>query len=188
MMDKYYLKALEYLEAHDVERALTAFIGGVDRGFAKCGFGILKIAVEIGTNTLTEDEALSIFLSCYDEIRLMADGGDDEAMVMVAEAIRYGVADDDDPYFLWLWRAFELGNIAAADILAELDREMIAEELTLAAGTALVALSDGATDPEAAYTQNINYERKEEHTLISDADPFLIEDCGIADVMYNTDH
>ena len=188
-MDKYYQKAVKYLKGQDVERALTTFISGVDNGCPKCAFGVLKIAIEISTRTLTEDEAISIFNSCYDEIHSLADGGDDEAMIMVAEAIRYGIVEDEDPYFMWLWRAFELGNTDAADMLSELDREMLAEEMMLGAGSGLIALSEGVTDLAAIYAQNTYHEEKEvEHTLISDADSLMLEICGIADVIANTDH
>ena len=64
-----------------------------------------------------------IFQSAYPGIKALADGGDTEAMLMVADGIRYGFVDDDEPYMYWISRASALGNAMAAEAEAEYDRE-----------------------------------------------------------------
>ena len=44
-------------------------------------------------------------------------------MLMVADGIRYGFVDDDEPYMYWISRASALGNAMAAEAEADYDRE-----------------------------------------------------------------
>ena len=76
-----------------------------------------------GSITVTEDEAISIFQSFYPNIKAIAEGGDTEAMLMVAEGIRYGFVDDDEPYMYWISRASALGDAKAVKLSEEYDRE-----------------------------------------------------------------
>ena len=76
-----------------------------------------------GSTTVSEDEAISIFQSAYQDIKSLAEGGDTEAMLMVAEGIRYGFVDDDEPYMYWVSRASALGDTKADKLLDEYDRE-----------------------------------------------------------------
>ena len=64
-----------------------------------------------------------IFQSAYQDIKLLAENGDTEAMLMVADGIRYGFVDDDEPYMYWISRASALGNAKAAEAEVEYDRE-----------------------------------------------------------------
>ena len=64
-----------------------------------------------------------IFQSAYPGIKALAEGCDTEAMLMVADGIRYGFVDDDEPYMYWISRASALGNAMAAEAEAEYDRE-----------------------------------------------------------------
>ena len=64
-----------------------------------------------------------IFQSAYPGIKALAEGCDTEAMLMVADGIRYGFVDDDEPYMYWISRASALGNAMAAEAEAEFDRE-----------------------------------------------------------------
>ena len=64
-----------------------------------------------------------IFQSAYQDIKALAEGDDTEAMLMVANGIRYGFVDDDEPYMYWISRASALGNAKAAEAEAEYDRE-----------------------------------------------------------------
>jgi hypothetical protein len=83
----------------------------------------LDVVLNNGSITVTEDEAISIFQSAYPDIKALAGGGDTEAMLMVAEGIRYGFVDDDEPYMYWVSRASALGDAKADKILDEYDRE-----------------------------------------------------------------
>ena len=64
-----------------------------------------------------------IFQSAYPGIKALAEGCDTEAMLMVADGIRHGFVDDDEPYMYWISRASALGNAKAAEAEAEFDRE-----------------------------------------------------------------
>ena len=121
-IDKYYKRAMGYLKNDDVENAITTFFSGLERGHVKCAFGPIHTLMRYRSYTMTEDEAISIFASSYLKIKLLAQNGDTEAMVIVAEGIRYGfVEDDDEPYLFWLTRAAELGDKSAMTIIEELD-------------------------------------------------------------------
>ena len=121
IIDKYYERAQEYVENNDVEKAITTFIAGLDHGCVKCAFGVIHTLMSHRSYTMTEDEAISIFDSSYSDIKRLAEEGDTEAMVMVAEGIRYGfVEDDDEPYLFWLMKAAELGDKSAMSVMEEL--------------------------------------------------------------------
>ena len=108
------------LENNDVEGAITAFIAGLDRGYVKCAYGVIHTVMTQGSYMMTEDEAISIFTSNYPDLRLLAEYGDTEAMVMVAEGIRYGFVEDSEPYLYWLNMAAEKGDADAVEIMKEL--------------------------------------------------------------------
>ena len=125
-IDKYYQKANQYIKNNQIEEALTTFISGVEKGCAKCAFGILQTTITYGSTTMTEEEAISIFRSCFDRIKCLAEMGDDEAMVIVAESIRDGfVEDGNEPALLWLKKAADLGNQAAQKLIAEWNAELL---------------------------------------------------------------
>ena len=71
------------------------------------------------SHTLTDDEALYIFESNYKDIKKLAEDGDAEAMVMVAESIKNGFAEDDEPYMYWIQRASESGDAVAISLIRE---------------------------------------------------------------------
>ena len=121
-MDKYYEKAIKCLENDDVESAISTFVSGLDHGYVKCAFGPIQTLMRYCSYTMTDDEAISIYSSFYSRIKLLAEGGDTEAMVMVAEGIRHGFVEDDEaPYFYWLTKAADLGDKGAMAIIEELD-------------------------------------------------------------------
>ena len=102
-------------ELSDTERRISSFIKGLDGGDPKCAFRLLDTVINVGSTTVTEDEAISIFQSAYPGIKALAEGDDTEAMLMVADGIRYGFVDDDEPYMYWISRASALGNAKAAE-------------------------------------------------------------------------
>ena len=181
-MDKNYQKAVNYLNKREIEKALTTFIRGIDRGEAKCAFGVLKIVTDIGTPTFLEQEAVDIFTARYFDILAMAEDGDDEAMVMVAEAIRCGFVDDDEPYFMWLYRARSLGNADAAAILAEVESAYALDYIGLDDGEfgeqALILGERGlvGTEDSEGFPSDGG-----ETVLLADADDLLLDDLGVYD-------
>ena len=119
------------IENGEVEEAITTFVKGVDHGYFKCAYGIIHTVMNHRLYTMTDDEAISIFSSAYSDIKLLAQEGDTEAMVMVAEGIRLGfVEDDDESYLFWLTKAAECGDKSAIDILKELDLPYNSWDLT----------------------------------------------------------
>lgn len=112
-----------HVRHHDTEQALTAFLHGAEvDGDPKCAFAIPYTVLFYGSPTLSMEEAVSIFLPLFPALLALAKGGDSEAMVMVAEAIRYGFAEDEDtPYLYWLYLARARGNKRAGELLRELD-------------------------------------------------------------------
>lgn len=77
----------------------------------------------VGSVTMTLYEAETIFNDNYFEIKALAEDGDAEAMVILAESARYGFSDDDEPYMFRLTKAAELGCKKAMDIIAEIEAE-----------------------------------------------------------------
>lgn len=117
-----YTRAMYYIRHNDTESALTAFIRGMDEGDAKCAFAIPYTILLYGSHTLDMDEAVAMFLPFLNDLREMAQKGDVDAMVMLAEALRYGFAEDEDtPYLYWLYLARTRGSRRAGEILYELD-------------------------------------------------------------------
>lgn len=112
-----------HVRHHDTEQALTAFLQGVEEdGDPKCAFAIPYTVLFYGSPTLSMEEAVSIFLPLFPSLLALAKGGDSEAMVMVAEAVRYGFTEDEDtPYLYWLYLARARGNKRAGELLHELD-------------------------------------------------------------------
>lgn len=119
VIDKYYKTATTYLQHNNVERAITAFVAGLDNGSVKCAYGVLSAVTKYKSHTLTDDEALDIFESNYKDIKKLAEDGDAEAMVMVAESIKNGFAEDDEPYMYWIQRASESGDAVAISLIRE---------------------------------------------------------------------
>ena len=183
-MGKYCIKAKRYIECRSVEAALTTLVAGLDHGEDKCAYYLLRILLEHTTPTFTEDEAISIFKDRYPYIRNLAEDGDAEAMLIVAEAIRYGFAEDDEPYMFWLTRASEQGYDEATLLLCELERN---EEI------------DALPPPKSDREGNIPYdatlslvcsagagasstdELASECVLIAEPDVTLLEELGILD-------
>jgi hypothetical protein len=135
--------------------------------------------------TVSEDEAISIFLSAYPCIKALAEGGDTEAMLMVADGIRYGFVDDDEPYMYWISRASALGDAKAVEAEAEYDTEEFPLYLPDPANaperyqrcmndgsSAIVPMSEKVAE---------NDEMSNECTLIADADFLVREELGIND-------
>ena len=101
---------------------------------------------------------------------------------MVAEAIRCGFVDDDEPYFMWLYRARSLGNADAAAILAEvesvyaldyigLDDGEFGEQALILGERGLVGTEDSGGLPSDGG----------ETVLLADADDLLLDDLGVYD-------
>ena len=183
MIDKYYKKASLYIESRDVERAITLFISGLERGCHKCAYGIVRAVTSFGSYTMTDDEAISIFISSYPNIKLLAEEGDTEAMVMVAEGVRYGFVDDEEPYELWLNKASELGNEDADAILRELglrDDWELPDEMYLALDSVLDFMDDTdrlLLDYHSKAEEELD--DSDDHALIAELDDELSEQFGI---------
>ena len=121
-MDKYCIRAKQLVACGSVEDALTTLVAGLDHGEDKCSFTLLMTLMKHTSPTFTEDEAIEIFEARYPTFRRLAEEGDAESMFIVAEAIRYGFAEDDEPYMFWLTRASELGYDEATELLCDLER------------------------------------------------------------------
>jgi hypothetical protein len=120
----YYKKGERLIKSRDAERAIDAFVSGLERGDPKCAFGIYYTVAIVGSVTMTIYEAENIFNERYDEIRDLADMGDAEAMVILAESARYGFSDaDEEPYMLRLYAAAALGSEKAKAIIADIKAE-----------------------------------------------------------------
>ena len=189
-MDKYYAKAHRYFLAKRSEEAITTFLAGLDRGHVKCAYGIIRTVMNLGSYTMSYDEAISIFDSSFSSIKLLAEEGDTEAMVIVAEGMRYGFVDcDDEPYFFWLTKAAELGDADAAAILAELDALYSPIALPPASsstdGTASVALTSFGGCLDLTFAEGIEAEDEpvSECVLIDEPDWLVYEELGIGDYL-----
>ena len=185
-MDKYYQKAHEYIAAHRTEQALTTFVAGLDHGEHKCAYGIIYIMLQFGTYTMCYDEAISIFCASYPHIRLLAQSGDDEAMYIIAEGIRYGFVDDDEPYLFWLSKACELGNRHALSVMAELEwlesPGLLPPPAEAERSIVEVDLNRDVV-VSSADVEFVDLPIRSECTLLADADDFLLEDLGITDML-----
>ena len=170
-MDKYYKQATKYLEKKDTEKALTTFIVGVDSGFHKCAYGLVKAVTTIGSFTLTEDEAISIYQKSYPKLKEMALMGDHEAMFMIGYGILQGfVEDDDEPCFYWFEKAFSLGNQDAGQALidfAETESKFV-----------LYDINDKPYTPEFAYILMHTID-----VIRAEVDGTTLDDLGISDLL-----
>ena len=169
---------------------MTAFVAGIDRGCAKCAYGILYTVFELGSHTMSMDEAIEIFDDFYPLIKQLAIDGDAEAMVMVAQGIRYGFTDDEDePYMLWLTRAAALGDTNAMSIIREI--EMLEEPIMLPPppdteaepeSTEMV-LADGCTGIVYVANGDTAGTLLADHVLVSDADLLVLRELGAEDAL-----
>ena len=192
-IDKYYEKANKLIENDEAEEAITTFIAGLDHGCVKCAYGVIHTVMNHCPYTMTEDEAISIFSSSYSKIKLLAEEGDTEAMVMVAEGIRHGFVDDyDEPYLFWLTKAAELGDKGAIAIIEELDR--LDDPWMLPEGESFVTaeacedmdstdmiLLDDRLDLEVFSNADAAALIAQEYVLIADPDADILEQYGITD-------
>ena len=141
-----------------------------------------------GSITVTEDEAISIFQSAYPDIKALAEGGDTEAMLMVAEGIRYGFVDDDEPYMYWVNRASALGDAKADKLLDEYGREE--NPLYLPSPESLPESYEQDTKDDVFAVVPVSEkllnggEIPDECTLIADADFLVREELGIDEHLY----
>ena len=125
-----------------------------------------------------------IFRSAYPKIKALAEGDDTEAMLMVAEGIRYGFVDDDEPYMYWISRASALGNAKAAEAEAEYDREENPLYLPDPANAAERQINDEVLAVVPVSERILNDgEIPDECVLISDADFLVREELGINDYL-----
>jgi TPR repeat protein len=155
---------------------------GLDKGEAKCAYGVLDAVINVGSYRISDDEAISIFQAAYPTIKELAEQGDAEAMFIVGEGIRYGVVDDDEPYMLWLNEASRRGNTDAALELAELD----SEECPTSLGSPQDAAQTHLQEERSGGADIILIDDKllsNECTLISDADWLVLDDLGIEDFL-----
>ncbi len=188
-IDKYYKRGNRYIRENRIEEGLTAFVAGIDRGCAKCAYGILYTVFELGSHTLSIDEAIGIFDDFYPTIKRLAIDGDAEAMVMVAQGIRYGFTDDEDePYMLWLTRAASLGDTDAMFIIREI--EMLEERIMLPPKpdtegepeSTDMLLADGCTGILYVANGDTGATLLADHVLVSDADWLLLDELGMQDI------
>ena len=103
---------------------------------------------------------------------------------MVADGIRYGFVDDDEPYMYWISRASALGDAKAAKLVEKYDREECPLYLPDPANAperhvndeslAIVHVSDRILE---------DGEIPDEYVLIADADFLVREELGIDDYL-----
>lgn len=138
---------------------------------------------------MTDDEVLGIFQEAYPNIRRLATEGDTEAMVMVAQSIRYGfIEDDEEPFFFWLIRAMQLGDEQAKSIVEEIERLENPLALSMEFGTAsVVPLEVSSTTDllllgESSESESESIEATES-VLISGIDEDICEQFGIEEYL-----
>ena len=128
-----------------------------------------------------------IFQSAYPGIKALAESDDTEAMLMVADGIRYGFVDDDEPYMYWINRAAALGNAKAAEAEAEYDREenpLYLPDPANAAERSELHLNDESLAVVPVSEQILkDCEIPDECVLIADADFLVREELGIDDYL-----
>lgn len=128
-----------------------------------------------------------IFQSAYPGIKALADGGDTEAMLMVADGIRYGFVDDDEPYMYWINRAAALGNAKAAEAEADYDREenpLYLPDPANAAERSKMHINDESLDVVPVSERILkDCEIPDECVLIAEADYLVREELGINDYL-----
>ena len=178
----YYKDSYKLLNEMKIERAITGFCRGLDTGCAKCAYGILDAVVNCGSHTMSEDEAIRIFQNNYPYIKSLAEEGDSDAMVIMAESIRHGFSEDDEPYFLWLHMASALGNPKAAALLSELEIDELPALQAAQRSSADLPVAAGASLPMATGATNIGeevYDPSSEVVLMSEPDFLLREELGL---------
>ena len=133
VIDSYYKKATKIIQeackllrdsdrVRGIENAITVFMSGINRGDPKCAYGILDVVMHHGSYTISDNEAASIYRASFPEIKLLAQNGDAEAMVMVAQGLRYGIVQDEEyPYAFWLSEAVRLGNEWATTVIKDIE-------------------------------------------------------------------
>ena len=128
-----------------------------------------------------------IFQSAYPGIKALAEGCDTEAMLMVADGIRYGFVDDDEPYMYWISRASALGNAMAAEAEAEYDREenpLYLPDPANAAEKSKMHINDESLAVVPVSERILkDSEIPDECVLIADADFLVREELGINDYL-----
>ena len=128
-----------------------------------------------------------IFQSAYPGIKALAEGDDTEAMLMVADGIRYGFVDDDEPYMYWINRAATLGNAKAAEAEAEYDRKenpLYLPDPANAAEMSKMHLNDESLAVVPVSKRILkDVEIPDECVLIADADYLVREELGINDYL-----
>jgi hypothetical protein len=128
-----------------------------------------------------------IFQSAYPGIKALAEGDDTEAMLMVADGIRYGFVDDDEPYMYWISRASALGNAKAAEAEAEYDREenpLYLPDPANAAERSKMHINDESLAVVPVSERILkDCEIPDECVLIADADFLVREELGIDDYL-----
>ena len=175
----YYTKGMEHMERNEVEEALTTLIAGLERGESKCAFGILHAVTHFCSYTVSEEEGISIFRASYPQIKSLAQGGDPEAMVMVAEGIRLGfVGEEDEPYLYWLTKAAALGDLHADAILRELEESDDPFGLPDLSAY-LIGEGGDETDLLLLAQDAEDIDLPEEHVLLEEPDFVLREQFGI---------
>ena len=183
MSERYYKKGKDLIERNEVEKAITAFIVGLDRGECKCAYGILHAVTHFCSYTVSEEEGASIFSATYPQIKSLAQGGDPEAMVMVAEGTRLGfVEDEDEPYLYWLTKAAALGDLHADAILRELEESDDPFGLPDLSAY-LIGEGGDETDLLLLAQDAEDIDLPEEHALLGEPDFVLREQFGINDYL-----
>ena len=125
-----------------------------------------------------------IFQSAYPGIKALAEGCDTEAMLMVADGIRYGFVDDDEPYMYWISRASALGNAMAAEAEAEFDREENPLYLPDPANAAERKINDESLAVVPVSERILkDCEIPDECVLIAEVDYLVREELGINDYL-----
>ena len=128
-----------------------------------------------------------IFQSAYPGIKALAEGDDTEAMLMVADGIRYGFVDDDEPYMYWISRALALGDVKAAELVEKYDREespLYLPDPANAAERSELHLNDESLAVVPVSERILNdCEIPDECVLITDADYLVREELGINDYL-----
>ena len=163
----YYKKAKRQIKMQKIEEAISTLIAGLDRGYVKCAYGLVHTLLHYTSYTFTEDEAIALFNLNYERIKLLAEEGDIEAMLMLADGIEYGlVPDEDEPYGYWRARAVKLGG-----------REAVAQFDTLG-DDALPDPDDGQATIQTCDADDESLP-SDEQVLIAEPDLILREQCGI---------
>jgi hypothetical protein len=106
---------------------------------------------------------------------------------MVADGIRYGFVDDDEPYMYWISRASTLGDAKAAEAEAEYDEEECPLYLPDPANAAERYESHINDDSLAIIPMSEKLEKDsdipDERVLIAEADFLVREELGINDYL-----